>query len=234
MIKIAAFDNDCVISKYDMIEFISKHIGKSEEGQHWEKEYHKGLSTAKSDEEKEIMAERGLKGKFSVIKGLDLNKLKEICTKIELTAGAKECIDKIHEKGIKIVVVSATLFPIAKFFAEANGLKIDDFITSECDGNDKIEETSFVLTPLKKGERLKEYLNKNGVKTEECIVIGDSTSEASMFRMVGKERSIGFNCRDSLKPFVGYVASDFGDENRNLMSVFEIINKLESQTPSAL
>jgi phosphoserine phosphatase len=226
MIKAAAFDNDCVISKYDMLEFISKSIGKSKEGQFWEEEYHKGLASAKSDKEREAAAERGLKGKYSVVEGLDLDRLKEICARIELTNGTKQCINELHERGIKVAVVSSTLLPIAKFFAEAHGLKINDFISSECDISDRIGKVNFVLTPLKKGEKLREFLDKEGISPKECIAVGDSTSELSMFRLVGKERSIGFNCRDSLKPFVGHIAYRFGDENRNLMGVLEIINKL--------
>ena len=224
MIKAIAFDNDCVISKYDMLEFVSREIGKAREGKFWEDEYHKGLSSAKNEGEREAVAERALKGKYSVVEGMDLKELKSICARIESTNGAKECLDKLHNKGIKIIVISATLLPIARFFAETHGLPVDEFIASECETNGSLGKVHFVLTPVKKGEKLKEFLDKSNISPEECIAVGDSTSELSMFKMVGKEMSIGFNCRDSLRSYVGHIASHFGDEKRDLSSVLKIVD----------
>lgn len=226
MIKVVAFDNDCVISQKDMLEFVSEQIGKTSQGKFWEKEYHKGLAKAKNDKEREKAALKCLKGKYSVIKGLDLKTLKKICQKIEATKGAKQCIDALQKRKIEVVVVSATLLPIAKFFAQTHGLKISKFITSECKTNGKIGKTTFVLTPLKKGKKLSEYLIKNGIRTNECVAVGDSKSECSMFKLAGKKRSIGFNCRKELKPFVGHIASHFGDKKRDLMCVLKIMNDL--------
>ena len=39
MVRVVAFDNDCVISKYDMLDVVSHKIGKSEDGKYWEDEY---------------------------------------------------------------------------------------------------------------------------------------------------------------------------------------------------
>ena len=226
MIKAVAFDNCCVITKYDSLDFVSKEIGKEDEGKYWDARYYEALSSAKNDSERESSTVDCLKGKYSITEGVSVDKLKEICSRIELTEGSKECIESIRRSGLKLVVISATLLPIARFTAESNGLGIDDIIASECKMNGKIGEATYIMTPLEKGRKLKKFLDKNDIKPEECVAVGDSTSELFMFRLVGKERSIGFNCRDSLKAHVGHIASHFGDEKRNLMSVLEIIKTL--------
>jgi len=61
MIKIAAFDNDCVISKYDMLEFVSKAIGKVKEGQFWKKNIIKVLASAKTTKKERLPPKKAWK-----------------------------------------------------------------------------------------------------------------------------------------------------------------------------
>lgn len=227
MIRAVAFDNDCVISQCDMLEFVSKAIGREKEGEYWEHEYHRLLSEAKSEEDRNRAAVGGLQGKYSTVEGASLKEVERTCGRIPLTVGAKECLDSLHESGKTIIVDSATLLPLAQAFAKAHELPVDHFIASTCETpGGKIGKPTFLLTPEKKGEQLHTLLQRIGVKPHECAAVGDSTSEVHMFSLVGRERSIGFNCRESLRPYVGHIASHFGDVDRNLLSVLKIVEKL--------
>jgi len=225
-IKAVIFDIDCTISKTDMLEFIAKNIGKEKEGEYWENLYHNGLKNTKTLEEKEKAAEYALKGKFSTVEGLKISELKRICSQIKAVDGAKEAFDELFSMDLKIIAISATLLPIAKFFTETYNFHIDKFITSECRTNDVVGKVTLVLTPKRKVEKLKKFLDRYNIKPEECVAVGDSVSEVPIFELIGKERSIGFNCRDSLKPFVGHIASEHEDEKRNLLTVMNIIKNV--------
>ena len=85
------------------------------------------------------------------------------------------------------------------------------------------------MTPKRKLEKVEQLLKRLNISPKECIAIGDSASEVPVLKYIGKERSIGFNCRESLKPYVKYIAYEFGDPKRNLMMVLKIIKKIEAE-----
>lgn len=220
----AAFDNDLVITEKDVLHFISGRIGKKEEGDKWEHLYHQLLFDAKTEEEREKAAEKGLEGKLSPVKGLTLEKLEELAKKVPLTAKAKEALGRLHEKGVKIIIVSAGFLPIVKALAEANNLPIDHFICSECaTTGGKIGEMTYALTPKEKGRRLEELLKKLGIPPSSCFAIGDSISEKYMFELVGKQNSIAFNYKKGLERYASHLLYLEGSVERELSSVAKLI-----------
>ncbi|MFH0970642.1 MAG: haloacid dehalogenase-like hydrolase [Candidatus Diapherotrites archaeon] len=227
-----AFDIDCVITKGDMINFISENIGKKEEGNKWEKRYHELMFDAKTDSELEKAAEEGLRSKYHSVLGLDLDRLKELIKTIPLTERTKEALDILHKENAKIILVSATLLPIAKDLAEVNSLPVDHYICSTCNTKQgKIGKTKFILTPKKKGEQLATLLKDLGIPLTNCFAVGDSISEKYMFELVGKGNSIGFNCRAKMRPRVGSIIYEYGDNKRELLSVAKlIIEKRSAET----
>ncbi|MFQ6074544.1 MAG: HAD family hydrolase [Candidatus Bathyarchaeia archaeon] len=226
-IKLVAFDFDYVLIPGSALNFVSREMGREREGEEANRVFYESMSKAKTLREMGEAVEAGLRRKTEVVRGLSLSELKETCGKIELTRGARETLSELAEGGYKNVILSASLRPIVEAIVEAKELRVEKVVGSECEISGVIGECYFVLTPLRKAEALRRVLDEYAIGPEECVAVGDSLSERGIFELVGRERSIGFNVRPDVEPFVGHTIFRHGDKDRDLRKILDVIYGFE-------
>ncbi len=144
----------------------------------------------------EIDFEEALRERVRLLKGLTVEEVNRVALSIPLMKGAKELIKEL-KKEYKVAMVSGGFTIVAAEVARR--LAIDYTVANEL-----IEEngvlTGEVAGPLlhqnSKMGALHEIARKEGIRAEDCIVIGDGANDISMFKAAGF--SIAFNANPIL------------------------------------
>jgi phosphoserine phosphatase len=139
----------------------------------------------------EMDFEEALRERVKLLKGLKVAEVKKVALEIPLMKGAKELIREL-KKEYKIAMVSGGFTIVARRVAQE--LEIDCLIANELIIKDGVL-TGEVVGPLvrqnSKKEALEAIAKREGIRPEDCIVIGDGANDISMFEAAGF--SIAFN-----------------------------------------
>jgi phosphoserine phosphatase len=135
--------------------------------------------------------EEALRARVKLLKGLKVAEVNKVALDIPLMKGAKELIREL-KKEYKIAMVSGGFTIVARRVAQE--LEIDCLIANELIIKDGVL-TGEVVGPLvrqnSKKEALEAIAKREGIRPEDCIVIGDGANDISMFEAAGF--SIAFN-----------------------------------------
>jgi phosphoserine phosphatase len=144
----------------------------------------------------EMDFEEALRERVKLLKGLAVTEVERVALNVPLMKGAKEIIREL-KKDYKIAMVSGGFTIIARRVAEQ--LEIDCFVANELITKDGVL-TGGVEGPLVRNNSKKRVLEaiaeREGVRHEDCIVIGDGANDVSMFEAAGF--SIAFNANPIL------------------------------------
>jgi len=139
----------------------------------------------------EMDFEEALRERVKLLKGLKVAEVNKVALDIPLMKGAKELIREL-KKEHKIAMVSGGFTIVARRVAQE--LEIDCLIANELIIKDGVL-TGEVVGPLvrqnSKKEALEAIAKREGIRPEDCIVIGDGANDISMFEAAGF--SIAFN-----------------------------------------
>lgn len=181
MNKLAVFDFDSTLMDGETIEFFARELGIEEK--------------VKSITDKAMRGEadffESLTERVALLKGLPIQKVDEICSKLPLMNGAKEVIDGLKAKGYKIVCFSGGFRNATELFAQKLGL--DGEFANILHSKDGML-TGFVGGEMmfndSKGKMLKRLQKLLDVTKENTIAIGDGANDLSMFQY--SEKRIAF------------------------------------------
>ncbi|MBR3889150.1 phosphoserine phosphatase SerB [bacterium] len=170
--KLAVFDFDSTLMDGETLEFLAKELGIEKE--------------VKTITDKAMRGEldffESLQKRVSLLKGLPVEKVDEICHNLPLMKGAKEVVQGLKQKGYKVVCFSGGFKNATTYFKDILGL--------DCDFSNILHSKDGVLTGLvggemmfntSKGEILTRLQNVLGVSPEETLVVGDCANDISMF-----------------------------------------------------
>jgi len=139
----------------------------------------------------EMDFEEALRARVKLLKGLKVAEVNKVASELLLMKGAKELIREL-KKEYKIAMVSGGFTIVARRVAQE--LEIDCLIANELIIKDGVL-TGEVVGPLvrqnSKKEALEAIAEREGIRPEDCIVIGDGANDISMFEAAGF--SIAFN-----------------------------------------
>ena len=171
--KLAVFDFDSTLMDGETLEFLAKELGI-------DKEVREITDLAMRGE---IDFFESLQKRVSLLKGLEVKKVNEICHKLPLMKGAKEVVSGLKDRGYKIVCFSGGFKNATTYFAEKLGL--------DADFSNVLHEKDGVLTGLvggemmfntSKGDMLVRLQQVLGIDRGETLVVGDGANDISMFR----------------------------------------------------
>ena len=171
--KLAVFDFDSTLMDGETLEFLAKELGI-------DKEVREITDLAMRGE---IDFFESLQKRVSLLKGLEVKKVNEICHKLPLMKGAKEVVSGLKDRGYKVVCFSGGFKNATTYFAEELGL--------DADFSNVLHEKDGILTGLvggemmfntSKGDMLVRLQQVLGIDRGETLVVGDGANDISMFR----------------------------------------------------
>ena len=188
MTKLAVFDFDSTLMDGETLEFFAEEIGIREK--------------VKSITDKAMRGEldffESLTERVSLLRGLSVSKVDEICHSLPLMCGAKDVVKSLQDKGYKVVCFSGGFRNATKYFAEklcldgefANYLHSKDgFLTGFVGGEMMFNDS--------KGQMLMRLQKLLDVSVDDTVAIGDGANDLSMFKYAGKR--VAFCAKPVLK-----------------------------------
>ncbi len=216
MIKLIAFDLDNVLIDGEAIDEIGKLTSVEAEISEITKKAMEG----------NLDFETALNERVALLKGVSVENIKEVVSKIPLMEGAEETIAELKKRGYKIATITGSFEIIANRMKEDLGL---DYAFSNVLHEEEGKLTGEVSGPLLKGSKaevLKEIMEMEKVKAEESAAVGDGANDVSMLEEAGL--GIAFNAKPVLKE-----KADIVVEKRDLRELLEIFPEEETSENTA-
>lgn len=186
--RLAVFDFDSTLMDGETLEFLAEQIGIKNEVKEITDRAMRG----------ELDFFESLQYRVSLLKGLTVETVNQICESLPVMNGAQEVISGLKDKGYKVVCFSGGFKNATVPFVEKLGLDADfSNILHSKDG----VLTGFVGGEMmfndSKGEMLKRLQRVLGISPEETLVIGDGANDLSMFKYASKR--VAFCAKPVLK-----------------------------------
>ncbi len=175
--KLAVFDFDSTLMDGETLEFFAEVLGIKD--------------TVKEITDKAMRGEldffESLIKRVSLLKGLELEKVNEICRNLPLMNGAKEVVSGLKDRGYKVVCFSGGFRNATEYFSEVLGL--------DCEFSNILHSKDGILTGLvggemmfadSKGKMLKRLQKLLEISEENTLVVGDGANDLSMFKYAKK------------------------------------------------
>lgn len=207
MIKLCVFDFDNTLMDGETITNIAKHAG-------FEKEVGDITNRAMAGE---LDFFESFTQRVKFIKGMPIKEAEKIGENLPFIKGAKEIIDYLKQKGIKVVVFSGG-FHIGTDPAKeklgfdacfANYFHTKDGVVTGLAGGEMMFSES-------KGLMLRQLKGLLGLKKEEVMCVGDGANDISMFKEAGL--NIAFCANEILKKEATYIV-----DKRDLMEIAKYV-----------
>lgn len=186
--RLAVFDFDSTLMDGETLEFLAEQIGIKNEVKEITDRAMRG----------ELDFFESLQYRVSLLKGLTVETVNQICESLPVMNGAEEVISGLKDKGYKVVCFSggfknATVPFVEKLGLDANFSNIlhskDGVLTGFVGGEMMFNDS--------KGEMLKRLQRVLGISPEETLVIGDGANDLSMFKYASKR--VAFCAKPVLK-----------------------------------
>ncbi len=205
--KLCVFDFDSTLMDGETIDFLAAELGIEE----------KVAAITERAMAGELDFFSSLTNRVSLLEGLEMNKVNEICHNLPFMPGAKETISELKNRDYKVVVFSggfrnATSHAkgILGYDADFSNILHDrDGILSGLVGGDMMFDFS-------KGDMIQRVQTLLGITRENTMVIGDGANDRSMF--VHADTRVAFCAKDILKKEANIII-----DNKDLTQILEKI-----------
>lgn len=178
--KLAVFDFDSTLMDGETIEFLAREVGIEDKVRE--------ITTRAMQGELDFF--ESLQKRVSLLKGLKVETVNNICNNLPLMQGAKETIKELQIKGYKVVCFSGGFKNATIPFAEKLGL--------DGEFSNILHSKDGILTGLvggemmfndSKGQMLYRLQKILGITSAKTLVIGDGANDLSMFKYADKRVS---------------------------------------------
>ncbi len=186
--KLCVFDFDSTLMDGETIDFLAKPLGLGE----------KIAEITERTMQGELDFFESLTTRVTLLRGLEEEKVNDICHNLPFMPGAKETIAELKKRGYTVVVFSggfrnATSHAkdILGFDADfSNTLHVKDGLLSGLVGGEMMFDHS-------KGDMLQRVQALLGITESDTIAVGDGANDRSMFAHAAKK--VAFCAKDILK-----------------------------------
>lgn len=142
--------------------------------------------------------EEALRKRVALLEGLSEEKFAKLTKNIPLMPGAEHMIKTLKSLGFRVGVVSGGF----RFFVDQlkNNLGLDFAFANELevrDGKLTGQLVGDIVTPERKAQVLKDMAHAYGLKTQQCIAIGDGANDKLMIELAGL--GIAFHAKPKLE-----------------------------------
>lgn len=205
--KLAVFDFDSTLMDGETLEFFAREIGIEREIKDITDKAMRG----------EIDFFESLNKRVSLLKGLSVDVINDICSKLPVMNGAETTIKTLKNKGYTVVCFSGGFKNATVPFVEKYGL--------DCEFSNILHSKDGLLTGLvggemmfsdSKGQILQRLQRIMKITPSDTLVVGDGANDLSMFKFADKR--VAFCAKPILKERANIVI-----DNKNLS---ELLNYL--------
>lgn len=175
--RLVVFDMDSTLIEAEVIDELAKEAGVGDQVSEITEAAMRG----------EIDFNESFKRRMALLKGLDVSVLDDVARRLPMTEGAEELVSNLKALGFKTAILSggfnyfaAQLQKKLGFdYVYANELDIDDSgkVTGEVKG--------VVVNGERKAELLREIAEKEGIRLEQTIAVGDGANDLPMLSIAG-------------------------------------------------
>lgn len=185
--RIILLDMDSTLIQQEVIDLLAQHAGKAEVVSQ--------ITTKAMSGELDFT--QALVKRVQLLAGLDLTVLEKVRQEITLTPGAERLIDRLHEQGHKVGVVSGgfinVIEPLLKSlkldFYRANILEIKDGkLTGAVIGQ--------IVDRKAKADALYEFAKSENVSMNQTVAVGDGANDLDMIESAGL--GVAFNAKPTV------------------------------------
>ncbi len=210
--RLIVFDMDSTLIDAEIIDELAKEAGVYDEVKKLTEKAMRG----------EIRFKEALEERVKLLKGLPVDVLEKIYSKIKFTDGAKELIRSLKEAGYKVAVVSGGFSyftdrikkELGLDYAFGNELEIKDGkLTGRIKGR--------IIDAEEKARIIEEIAKKEGISPENVVAVGDGANDRLMIERAGL--GIAFNAKEALKE-----VADGSISKENLIGLASVL-KLPSE-----
>jgi len=207
-LKLAVFDFDSTLMDGETIDFFAKELGIEEKV---------------SRITEEAMAGRldffeSLMQRVKLLEGLDYALVEKISHSLPYMPGAKEIIDALHVKGIKVVCFSGGFRVATGYAKEQLGFDADfSNVLHQKDGKLTGLLGGDMMFGYSKGDMLQRIQSLMGITTAQTLVCGDGANDLSMFAYA--DTRVAFCAKEILKKEANVII-----EEKNLMKIMEYLD----------
>ena len=186
--KLCVFDFDSTLMDGETIDFLAAALGIEE----------KVATITERAMAGELDFFSSLTRRVSLLEGLEMSKVDEICHNLPFMNGAKETINELKKRDYKVVVFSGGFRNATSHAKDILGYDADfsnilhdrDGILSGLVGGDMMFDFS-------KGDMIQRVQTLLGIGREDTMVVGDGANDRSMF--VYADTRVAFCAKDILK-----------------------------------
>jgi len=180
--RLVAFDADGTLIDAEFIDELAKEAGVEEEVREITRRAMEG----------ELSFEESLRRRVRLLKGLPLERVLRVASRVRIVPGAREILEELKRAGFITVLITGGFDVVAREvgrqlgfdYVFANRLVVKDgVLTGEVEGE--------VMGPEDKLRILKEVAERHGISLEECAAIGDGANDLLIIRNAGL--GVGFN-----------------------------------------
>lgn len=205
--KLAVFDFDSTLMDGETIEIIASAIGLKDEV----------AQITKRAMDGELDFFDSLTYRVSLLKGIAISRVDEICHNLPYMKGAKDTISELKKRGFTVVCFSGGFKNATEYAKDILGYDADfSNILQAKDGILTGQVGGEMMFSDSKGNMLKRIQTLLGIASENTLAVGDGANDLSMFKFAGTR--VAFCAKQCLKE-----ASDICIEEKDLTLLLDRI-----------
>lgn len=175
--RLVVFDMDSTLIEAEVIDELAKEAGVGEQVSEITEAAMRG----------EIDFNESFRRRMALLKGLDVSVLDDVAERLPMTEGAEQLVSNLKALGFKTAILSGGFNYFASHlqkklgfdYVYANELDIDD------EGKVTGEVKGVVVNGERKAELLREIAEKEGIRLEQTIAVGDGANDLPMLSIAG-------------------------------------------------
>ena len=174
--RLVAFDMDSTLIETEVIDELAHAAGVGEQVAEITERAMRG----------ELDFTESFKERVALLKGLSGDVLQEIAERLPVTEGAERLIKNLNSLGYTTVILSGGFNYFGNYLKEKLG--IDYVFANELDMEDGIvtgKVTGTVVDGNRKAQLLREIAEKEGIRLEQTIAVGDGANDLPMLSIAG-------------------------------------------------
>ncbi|KEA64603.1 Phosphoserine phosphatase [Marinobacterium lacunae] len=174
--RLVVFDMDSTLIEAEVIDELAKEAGVGDQV----------VAITEAAMRGEIDFNESFKRRVALLKGLDASVLEQIAQRLPMTEGAEELVSNLKSLGFKTAILSGGFTYFARHLQQKLGF---DYIHANeldiRDGKVTGEVVGTVVNGERKAQLLREIADKEGVRLEQTIAVGDGANDLPMLSIAG-------------------------------------------------